>query len=105
MYFRCDCSIDHDNPASVVFDSYPVARRPHRCCECGKTIHRGEQYERTKGCWDGSWSTYKTCIGCANLRDDLCSGGWEYGNVANQIEECLGFDYRVEPSELEDDDA
>lgn len=46
-----------------------VARREHRCCECGGTIQPLDVYERTVGLWEGSWGTFKVCLGCEEARD------------------------------------
>lgn len=49
------------------------AAKEHHCCECGKTIQRGETYQRVEGCWDGEWSTFKTCQPCAEKRQEVIS--------------------------------
>lgn len=54
---------------SVFRVAHIVARIDHRCCECGGTIKPLDVYERTVGCWDGDWSTYKVCLGCEEARD------------------------------------
>ena len=47
------------------------ARKPHRCYECRGTIAKGESYNSHEGLWDGRWSTYKVCLDCDSLRNDL----------------------------------
>lgn len=39
------------------------------CCECGQSILTGSLYKYIHGCWDGDWSTYRQCLGCAALGD------------------------------------
>jgi hypothetical protein len=64
-----------------------TARAPHTCSECDEAIAPGQRYEITTGCWDGSWSTYKTCMSCREIRNHFgCSGGWTYTEVWSQIE-------------------
>ena len=46
------------------------ARKAHCCCECRGTISPGEVYEVITGVWD-SFSTYKTCLECTSLRQDI----------------------------------
>lgn len=56
---------------SVFNQKKPRARKRHRCCECRGWIEAGERYEYSWGIWEGSASSYKTCLGCAELRDEL----------------------------------
>jgi len=75
----CSCvnvySGDYDGP-SVCSINIVKARKEHKCCECRRIINRGEQYERTKGLWDGTWSKYNMCIDCASVvRAFFCDGG------------------------------
>ncbi len=48
------------------------ARKKHCCCECGKTIQVGEQYEYSSGIWEGEPVSHKTCGYCADLRNLAC---------------------------------
>ena len=56
----------------VYSDSTPKARKEHRCCECRGTISVGEVYHIFSGYWD-SWSTFKTCDDCQELRKDIAN--------------------------------
>lgn len=48
-------------------ESHPVARKPHRCGTCGRTIRPGETYRRGAG-MDGSHAwTWKECAHCEAL--------------------------------------
>ena len=78
------------------------ARKQHCCGECSRTIEKGEQYEVVKGLWDGRWETHKTCLGCTRIRQHFCSDGWLYGGLAEQVSECVGFNYAAD--EEDDDD-
>lgn len=53
----------------------PVARKEHRCCECGAPINRGEKYFRAHGKWDGAISVYRQhllCMeACMYVRDNF----------------------------------
>lgn len=54
------------------FDQREVtARKEHVCCECHKTIQKGERYQVAVGKWNGDFDTHKTCIPCAQLRDEM----------------------------------
>lgn len=55
----------------------PVARKEHRCGECGRTILVGEPYERHSMVYDGSASSHAVCTHCAVLTEWLvveCGG-------------------------------
>jgi hypothetical protein len=84
-----DCYCDYEQP-SVFNTSTPIARKEHRCTECGRRIAAGERYLYTWGIWDGSAWTFKTCPRCSSLLDYvkahvpcLC---WAYGNI---VDDCL----------------
>jgi len=96
--FQCDCSCHDYDPASVYSEHTVRARKPHECCECGETIPVGAPHEHVTGCWDGNWSVYRTCGSCVSIREHFCPGGWIFGELAEQVRECLGFDYRDDPA-------
>lgn len=63
----CDC---YDAPAPEVYQTKMVtARKPHRCWECRDPIAAGDRYELTKGLWEGSWGSFKTCADCAAVKE------------------------------------
>jgi len=59
---------------TVSWQSTPVARIEHKCCECGSSIVPGEKYHIDKGVWDGEFSTYKTCQVCARVMSAALAG-------------------------------
>ena len=63
---------------SVSEELFPVAKKIYACCECRKQIEIGETYHYFKGCWDGKWAKFRTCLTCSDLRDELgdCVDGW-----------------------------
>ena len=64
------CCLNDEGP-SVFDEQWRVARKRHRCCECGDYILTGMEYQYIRGMWDGMWDSYKTCALCADLRDSL----------------------------------
>lgn len=49
-----------------------VARKGHRCDECGAAIHPGDRYGRASGVIPGEGpQTWKRCIECVVLADRL----------------------------------
>jgi hypothetical protein len=99
---NCDCSIDSSDygVGELYSETIRKARKEHKCCECHETIKAGNLYEVAKALWDGTWGSYKTCITCRTIRNHYCPSGFALGELAEQIRECLGFDYR----EVETDD-
>ena len=54
---------DGDYPA-FHSDSFPHARKVHCCSGCKRPILRGDIYHRHAAQWDGSVSTWATCLSC-----------------------------------------
>ena len=61
------CSCDGD-PASFYISEDRKARKQHKCYECRAVIEPGERYEHARGCWEGTISTFKTCVLCLEIR-------------------------------------
>lgn len=83
----CPLSGDFDDGPAVFNASQRRAIKEHACCECRETIKRGDRYEHTSGCWDGRWSTYKTCLSCVEIRDHFACEGWLFGQVWEDLEQ------------------
>lgn len=66
----CSCSCNHDDLPGVSWESTPIARKQHVCCECGATIEPGERYHLDEGVWEGAFARFKTCAFCAKIRHD-----------------------------------
>jgi len=58
---------------SIYSDTVRKARREHKCCECGQIIKIGDRYHLFKGCWEGRWGEYKTCMECDEIKDEVLS--------------------------------
>jgi hypothetical protein len=71
----CYCSID-DAP-TIYWESRPVARKTHICCECGSEIDPGEKYYRIAGVWNGIFTTFKQCQICDNVWIEAMAEGLE----------------------------
>ena len=63
-----DCYCDYEAP-SICHEATPIARKNHRCTECGRAILKGDRYEYTWGIWGGDAQEFKTCQRCIALRD------------------------------------
>jgi hypothetical protein len=79
-----------------------VARKAHRCYECGREIRAGETYERQRGLSPDGWVEYKTCLGCARLRNDVACEGYVFGALVETIWECMGVN--IATGEVDEDD-
>ena len=79
--FECLCVDTQDGLPRVNKTERRIARKPHRCCECGEEINPGDQYEYVRGIWGDGWFTFKTCRACAEIRQDFMSCGWTYGQL------------------------
>ncbi len=52
-------------------EEWRLARKPHKCCECGGTIFYKEKYNYCSGVWDSQGRSYKTCKDCYDLRQEI----------------------------------
>jgi hypothetical protein len=64
-----------------------TARKPHKCCECGREISRGQRYEHCVMKYEGEWFSYKTCLLCVEIRTVFTCG-------KSFLFECLWDDMR-----------
>jgi hypothetical protein len=97
----CDCSVDNgdgDYP-SFFREETPIAKKAYKCYECRSKIEPGQKYHKAFGVWDGVFSTYRTCWTCNSIRLDYCPNGVAFGELAEAIQNCLGFDYRTVPDD------
>jgi hypothetical protein len=88
----CSDGYDDESP-QFYFETRRRARKPRRCCECGRAIPSGETYVRKAGKWDGRTASYDTHLACEDLRDFIeevvCGGhGHIYiGGLSDEIGE------------------
>lgn len=90
MECSCTISIDHDGGPACHKEKIVTARKAHRCYECFKDILPGEKYEYVSGIWDGSPSTYKTCLDCKSIRDTFFDS-WTYTEVWSNFQDEFGY--------------
>jgi hypothetical protein len=101
--FTGSCSCSWEGETAAVFNrKIRKARKEHTCCECGETIDKGSTYEYVTMLYDGSWDTFKTCMPCFNLGDDI--GCRLYGGLGEQFYELFGWNYTDDPADWDDDD-
>lgn len=49
---------------TLLSESFPKARKEHRCIWCGQTIQIGEKYRREKSVYDGEFQDHKWHLEC-----------------------------------------
>lgn len=83
----CGISIGGDCDGYPEFSNLQIgkARKTYKCCECGDVIAVGDQYERITIKYDGEFASYKTCMGCADIRDSFSPEGIVFGGVWEDI--------------------
>lgn len=85
------CNFDFGYPddyATTLEDKDVVARKNHKCFECGSTISRGDKYWFFKGVYDGNVFTIKTCNDCRSM-SRLFKTGYEFGTLRESVSECI----------------
>lgn len=83
-----ECYCDYE-AFSVYRQAIHVARKQHKCYECGAAILPGDRYESAFGVYDGEPHTMATCPLCLDLRQFVlahvpCSC-WTHGDMIETI--------------------
>lgn len=76
---------DGDGSAECYDQRIVTAKKLHKCTECGEDIPSGSRYEYTKGLWEGSWSVFKTCLSCREIRDHFACDGYLFGQLWSDL--------------------
>ena len=83
----CPLSSGDGDACSFYSQTTVAARKEHQCCECREVIASGARYEKVVGCWDGIFSTYKTCMSCVEIRNHFaCGNGWLFECLWDDLE-------------------
>jgi hypothetical protein len=59
-----------------------IARKDHKCCECGCVILKGQTCISVNGLWEDS-PTYYWCLQCDDIRQELLPRCDRCGVIAN----------------------
>ena len=61
---------------TLLAETYPAARKRHRCVWCGEFIEIGERYTHEKSVYDGGMQDHKWHNECVSaFREELSEGG------------------------------
>jgi hypothetical protein len=71
------CVVDGE-PASFYSETWPRARKPHRCYDCDVMVPVGVRYLRVAGKWDGRVDAYVHCETCAALAAAVIAADCSY---------------------------
>jgi hypothetical protein len=90
------CAVDDAEPWDFCHSSNPRAAKQHICCECRRTIRRGETHHYLSGVYDGHWSSYRWCHHCqaaGRWMQTVC-GGHLLGDLLAEMREHWYEGYR-----------
>lgn len=86
----CSCiRVSHDGNAyqEIEWESR-TATEETTCCECGRSIHPGEEYEHFVGESEpGEIDTYHTCSDCLSIRSSFFCGDWNFEMILEDLGE------------------
>lgn len=93
-------------------DKY-TARKEYKCCECGKTIKKGEPYWYTVGRWDDDFAVFRMCLDCDKMWDKIIEVFERFGEnphivfgmLRQAIEEAVEEGYLEELKERDPDES
>lgn len=89
---------------SVFIQHDRKARKEHKCCECGKTIEKGETYVVSSGIWDGKPDRFKQCAWYAPRNElepvSFHELRWWLSELYAEIESDIYNELQVRPDEL-----
>lgn len=97
----CDCSVDTSEFDAIrcITTEIRTARKSYECCECDEGIKPGKKYEHSSGIdHHGDPFRFRTCLPCSRIRKHYCPNGYIWGDLAETIRDCIGFDYRTIPT-------
>jgi hypothetical protein len=85
----CLCiDIDNDVGSYELKRKIVTARKNHVCTECNEEIKPDQKYELVYWVYDfDNIETFKTCIPCKNVRDDLFECGFYYTMLWENLED------------------
>lgn len=68
-----------------------VGRKDYECSECDRVIPKGAKHQVASMKCDGDFSSYRTCLVCAEIREAFCCEGEMFGGIFWSDMEDYGF--------------
>jgi hypothetical protein len=83
------CRVEDCDPWDFFHTESRKAGKPHVCCECGRSILRGEQHQYSVGKMDSRISNYRQCTHCLAAAHwlQITCGGWLFEGVLEELRE------------------
>ena len=82
----CSCIYVGDYEHAECYSNREViARKEHKCCECGKKISPSQKYHYITGKWEGEWADYKMCNICDEISDTFFCDGVVFGRLLDDL--------------------
>ena len=97
---KCSCQIetDHEEESEMIFEKdLTVCKNQQRCCECGVELSIGDQYRKEIAKYDYNAHTYRTCLNCISIRDNLFCG-WTWTCLLDDLREEIEWDKDIPES-------
>ena len=69
---------------TLLSETYPIARKSHRCIWCGQTISKGEQYVAERSVFDGDMQNHHWHYECLNDAHQNTDYEWEFAPYSNE---------------------
>lgn len=85
----CSCIYDsgcHETP-EFYCEKTPVARKQHKCSECGKLIEPGTRYYAYTGKWNSEIYTHKLCPVCEEIAKAFFCDGFTFETLYEYLSE------------------
>ncbi len=88
---ECSCTVDVeiDDRCTLLSNRFVKARKKHKCSECHRTIHPGEEYFKEATVYEKHFHDHKTCDDCYSIRQVFFSSGWYFGEIRKQMSEFI----------------
>ena len=86
---KCSCQIetDHEEESEMIFEKdLTIFKNQQRCCECGVSLTEGDRYRKEIVKHDYEAHTYRTCLDCISIRDNLFCG-WTWTCLLDDLRE------------------
>lgn len=103
--FSCVCPADNYDPPDIYNVKTVKARKEHHCYECGDVIPVGRRYEYVRALYDGSWSSFRTCLVCVAIREDFRGKGcgFLHGDLWQSLKDTYEGEYDEETDTYDED--